>query len=117
MRSKKARSDFYDDISVTINDLQNKVRDQRLGTDSKEWELVDELNDLRNNVDNYDLEDAQESYNDLSPEAKKLAADALHKANESIKVINGKKYKAIKESKKNPRLFKEIYDRTFRSLK
>jgi hypothetical protein len=34
---------------------------------------------------------------------------------ESIKVINGKKYKAIKESKKHP--LKEIYDRTFRSLK
>jgi len=36
---------------------------------------------------------------------------------ESIKVIDGKKYKAIKESKKNPRILKEIYDRTFRSLK
>ena len=36
---------------------------------------------------------------------------------EKIKVINGKKYKAIKESKKNPQLFKEIYERTFRSLK
>ncbi len=31
--------------------------------------------------------------------------------------INGKKYKPIKESKKNPQLFKETYDRTFRSLK
>tara|TARA_Y100001963_G_C6658426_1_gene389233 strand:+ start:48 stop:839 length:792 start_codon:yes stop_codon:yes gene_type:complete len=36
---------------------------------------------------------------------------------EKIKVINGKKYKAIKESKENPQLFKEIYERTFRSLK
>ena len=34
---------------------------------------------------------------------------------EKIKVIDGKKYKAIKESKKHP--LKEIYDRTFRSLK
>ena len=31
--------------------------------------------------------------------------------------INGKKYKPIKESKENPQLFKEIYERTFRSLK
>jgi hypothetical protein len=31
--------------------------------------------------------------------------------------INGQKYKAIKESKKNPHILKEIYDRTFRSLK
>ena len=34
---------------------------------------------------------------------------------ESIKVINGKKYKAIKESKKHP--LKENYDRIFRSRK
>ena len=34
---------------------------------------------------------------------------------ESTKVINGKKYKAIKESKKHP--LKENYDRIFRSLK
>jgi len=39
------------------------------------------------------------------------------KKSESIKVIDGKKYKAIKESKKNPRILKEIYERTFRSLK
>ena len=32
--------------------------------------------------------------------------------------LNGKQYKPIKESKEsNPRIFKEIYDRTFRSLK
>ena len=43
--------------------------------------------------------------------------DDLKSQKESIKVIDGKKYKAIKESKKNPQLFKEIYDRTFRSLK
>ena len=35
---------------------------------------------------------------------------------ESI-TINGQKYKPIKESKENPQLFKEIYERTFRSLK
>jgi hypothetical protein len=36
---------------------------------------------------------------------------------EKIKVIDGKKYKAIKESKKNPRILKENYDRIFRSRK
>ena len=38
--------------------------------------------------------------------------------NETI-TINGQKYRAIKEEKKksNPRVLKEIYDRTFRSLK
>ena len=35
---------------------------------------------------------------------------------ESI-TINGQKYREVKESKENPRLFKENYDRIFRSLK
>lgn len=48
---------------------------------------------------------------------KKQIMDYEEEQDESIKVIDGKKYKAIKESKKNPRLFKEIYERTFRSLK
>ena len=48
---------------------------------------------------------------------KKQIMDYEEEQDESIKVIDGKKYKAIKESKKNPRILKEIYDRTFRSLK
>jgi len=48
---------------------------------------------------------------------KKQIIDYEEEQDESIKVIDGKKYKAIKESKKNPQLFKEIYERTFRSLK
>ena len=48
---------------------------------------------------------------------KKQIMDYEEEKDESIKVIDGKKYKAIKESKKNPRILKEIYDRTFRSLK
>ncbi len=48
---------------------------------------------------------------------KKQIMDYEEEQDESIKVIDGKKYKAIKESKKNPQLFKEIYERTFRSLK
>ena len=64
------------------------------------------------------------SYGELSNLLDKEHEKAGHKKvngqwmkKESIKVINGKKYKAIKESKKNPRILKEIYDRTFRSLK
>ena len=48
---------------------------------------------------------------------KKQIMDYEEEQDESIKVIDGKKYKAIKESKKNPRILKEIYERTFRSLK
>ena len=47
---------------------------------------------------------------------KKQIIDYEEDMDETI-TINGKKYKAIKESKKNPQLFKEIYERTFRSLK
>ena len=48
---------------------------------------------------------------------KKQIMDYEEEQDESIKVIDGKKYKAIKESKKNPHILKEIYERTFRSLK
>ena len=47
---------------------------------------------------------------------KKQIMDYEEDMDETI-TINGKKYKAIKESKENPQLFKEIYERTFRSLK
>ena len=40
---------------------------------------------------------------------KKQIMDYEEEQDESIKVIDGKKYKAIKESKKNPRILKEIY--------
>ena len=58
-------------------------------------------------------DDADMTLRDL----KKQIMDYEEEQDESIKVIDGKKYKAIKESKKNPRILKEIYDRTFRSLK
>ena len=44
-------------------------------------------------------------------------AESVLKSKDETITINGKKYKSIKESKKNPQLFKEIYERTFRSLK
>ena len=44
--------------------------------------------------------------------------DVKWKQEESIKVINGKKYKTVKESKKtNKRILKENYDKIFRSRK
>ena len=46
---------------------------------------------------------------------KKKIKDFAKTKKESVRVINGKKYKAVKESKKHP--LKQIYDRTFRSLK
>ena len=52
---------------------------------------------------------------ELAAAWKDSTAKAMASKKESIKVINGKKYKAIKESKKHP--LKENYDRIFRSLK
>ena len=55
--------------------------------------------------------EGEETLADLGNHAKSIVKGK----DERIKVINGKKYKAIKESKKHP--LKEIYDRTYRSLK
>ena len=46
-------------------------------------------------------------------------AKSIVKGKDETITINGKQYRAIKEEKKksNPRVLKEIYDRTFRSLK
>ena len=44
-------------------------------------------------------------------------AKSILKGKDETITINGKQYKPIKESKKNPRILKEIYERTFRSLK
>ena len=46
---------------------------------------------------------------------KKKIKDFAKTKKQSVRVINGKKYKAVNESKKHP--LKQIYDRTFRSLK
>ena len=56
--------------------------------------------------------ESDETLFDLGDHAKSIV-----KGKDETITINGKQYKPIKESKKNPRLFKEIYERTFRSLK
>lgn len=58
-------------------------------------------------------DDANVTLGDL----KKQIMDYEEEQEESIKIIDGKKYKAIKESKKNYRILKENYDRIFRSRK
>ena len=55
--------------------------------------------------------EGEETLADLGDYAKSIVKGK----DETIKVINGKKYKAVNESKKHP--LKQIYDRTFRSLK
>ena len=55
-----------------------------------------------------------DSWGDVAKAAEELAKGESKDKDESIS-INGQKYKPIKESQKHP--LKEIYDRTFRSLK
>ena len=85
------------DSDMTIDDLDFKVKMINSGESPKDF--------LGSFKDEQELADAW----------KDSTAKAMASKKESIKVINGKKYKAIKESKKHP--LKEIYDRTFRSLK
>ena len=61
--------------------------------------------------------EGDETLVDLADHAKEELKKEKEKFGETI-TLNGQKYKPIKESKEsNPRIFKEIYDRTFRSLK
>jgi hypothetical protein len=61
--------------------------------------------------------EGDETLLDLADHAKEELKKDKEKFGETI-TVNGQKYKPIKESKEsNPRIFKEIYDRTFRSLK
>ena len=65
--------------------------------------------------------EGDETLLDLADHAKEELKKDKEKYPEDYKetiTVNGQKYKPIKESKEsNPRIFKEIYDRTFRSLK
>ena len=90
----------FEDHQQKIKDAEEKMED---ASNEVYYYQQDNANALDGDDIPYDVED--------------LVRGEGNKKDESIKVVDGKKYKAIKESKKNPRLFKEIYDRTFRSLK
>ena len=60
------------------------------------------------------MSDLQKDLQDLRKKKGEIANTFRQKKSESI-TIDGKKYRPIKESKQH--IFKEIYDRTFRSLK
>ena len=84
----------------------------------------EEVGDIINNPNHTNYDKAMDYVMSFNPDDEKLVTGPgsddnaeSEEQDESIKVIDGKKYKAIKESKKNPRILKEIYDRTFRSLK
>ena len=73
----------------------------------------DDFITIANGYDEEDYETLGDYYDDLMKGAKELKGE-LGGKDESI-IINGKKYRPIKES--NQRIFKENYDKIFRSLK
>ena len=112
-----------DDIEISDANSGPKDRDDIMDMLKNDSEVVDKMGDdvywdgadlLISKFDDDTIAsvDGNMSLGDL----KKQIMDYEEDMDETI-TINGKKYKAIKESKKNPQLFKEIYERTFRSLK
>ena len=104
-----------DEVEGWLEDHQRKLMGGKIGRGGQ-IELDKFVKAFRDMEDSYDdAEEYDEKLQDFKDMVDK-AMDRYRKKSESI-TINGKQYRPIKESKKNPQLFKEIYERTFRSLK
>ena len=119
-------SENLEDAEETVAYYEDELNHHQERLESAQDVLDDALRDPENAKD--DIRRAKEllakstrgiefNINKLKDANEKVKSFGGGEKDESIKVIDGKKYKAIKESKKNPRILKEIYDRTFRSLK
>ena len=102
VESSSELDDFVDEYKEKLNDEQiKKLEDIRKKIEAAEEEYKDDPGSLRDEITQYwgEIEDIADSTRlEIS--------------------LNGKKYRPIKELKEsNPRVLKEIYDRTFRSLK
>ena len=102
VESSSELDDFVDEYKEKLNDEQRKkLEDIRKKIEAAEEEYKDDPGSLRDEITQYwgEIEDIADSTRlEIS--------------------LNGKKYRPIKELKEsNPRVLKEIYDRTFRSLK
>ena len=111
--------DLYDpdEIEAWLEDNQFYLQQGRIGREAERRVGVF-VRAFRDMEDSYgDDEEYDEKVRNFKGMVDKVM-DRYRKKSESIKVINGKKYKPIKESKKsNKRVLKENYDRIFRSLK
>ena len=108
------------DSNMTLGDLKKQIMDFEPEDDGKEDYEPTHAEIMQHIEDEGYGGDAIGPDGNPTPEAYEDAKQELmyQKLNETI-TINGQKYKPIKEGKKksNPRILKEIYDRTFRSLK
>ena len=91
--------------------VSSKMDDQTVASIPDDANMT--LGDLKKQIRDFEYEDE-----DDPEKVSQFYGDPDEDPNETI-TINGQKYKPIKEEKKksNPRVLKEIYDRTFRSLK
>tara|TARA_Y100001963_G_scaffold132100_1_gene190270 strand:- start:9 stop:782 length:774 start_codon:yes stop_codon:yes gene_type:complete len=107
-----------DDSNMTLGDLKQQILDYEPEDDRDDEPTHAEI--MQYIEDEGYGGDAIGPDGNPTPEAYEDAKQELmyQKQNETI-TINGQKYKPIKEEKKksNPHILKEIYDRTFRSLK
>ena len=104
VESSSELDDFVDEYKEKLNDEQRKkLEDIRKKIEAAEEEYKDDPGSLRDEITQY--------WGEIEKIADMTRFETI--------TINGQKYKPIKEGKKksNPRILKEIYDRTFRSLK
>ena len=133
---KLSGSDFERDLDSDDNEESDDVeisdansgpidRDDIMDMLKNDSEIVDKMGDdvywdgmdlVSSKFDDDTIASIDDDSNMTLGDLKKQIMDYEEDMDETI-TINGKQYKPIKESKKNPQLFKEIYERTFRSLK
>ena len=133
---KLSGSDFERDLDSGDNEESDDVeisdansgpidRDDIMDMLKNDSEIVDKMGDdvywdgmdlVSSKFDDDTIASIDDDSNMTLGDLKKQIMDYEDDMDETI-TINGKQYKPIKESKKNPRLFKETYERTFRSLK
>ena len=98
---------YWDGVDL----VSSKMDDQTVASIDPDSNMT--LGDLKQQIRDFEYEEE-----DDPEKVSQFYGDPGEDPNETI-TINGQKYKPIKEEKKksNPRVLKEIYDRTFRSLK
>ena len=118
LKDKLGSGEFADPFVKGKEDPEGKKKFEDHQQKIKDAE--EKMEDASNEIYYYQQDNADALDGDDIPyDVEDLVRGEGNKKDESIKVINGKQYKAIKEEKKksNPRVLKENYDRIFRSLK
>ena len=117
-------NDKSDDVEISDANSGPIDREDIMDMLKNDSEIMDKMGDdvyfdgmdlVSSKFDDDTIASIPDDANMTLADLKKQIMDYEEEQDESIKVIDGKKYKAIKESKKHS--LKENYDRIFRSLK